>query len=91
MVHFVTRFLKRLKIERKPIRVYRFYREWPACHGWGVMLYTDSVWAKDVDHARSFYCRARYAEGWITTCCVVKDEHLHMTNEELMKHYGEQD
>jgi len=69
-------------------KVYRFYREYLACWGWGVMCKYDSVWAKNSSHARTFPQSHEYIKGDYEGVWKVKREHLHMTDDQLSELYG---
>ena len=70
----------------------KFYREWLSQCGWGVMLEYDTVFAKsEVDASKNkpfgMYSYDKSFEHIIK----VKKEHIHLSNEELSKVYGEQE
>ena len=75
----------------------KYYREWLTCHGWGVMMGYDSVWATSVkeaakDEPADAYTCIEYAErnylGYYECVIKIEDEHLDLTDEELSKIYG---
>lgn len=87
-------------IFKKKKKLKRYYREWLACHGWGVMTYYDSVWATSVKEAakgipKSAYTSWSFAEsnylGYYEDIIRVQNEHLDFTDEELGKIYGSKD
>jgi len=75
----------------KKTKVDRYYREYLACWGWGVMLAFDSVWAQSSSHAREFPQRNVYIDRDFEGIYKVKDEHLPLTDGELSKLYGHQE
>lgn len=74
-----------------------YYREWMSCHGAGVMMSYDTVWAKSKKeaaegHPRSSYLHWSLAEntplGYYDSITRVKDKHLDMSDAELSNIYG---
>lgn len=85
MMMRMTKIFKSKKILK------RYYREWLGSHGWGVMMDYDTVMAYSKDEARSNKPYNMYAyDKSFEYIGEVKSEHLHMTDQELSKLYGEQ-
>ncbi len=70
----------------------KYYREWLSSHGWGVMLSYDTVMAYSKNHASKDKPFNMYAYEKTFECIEpVKEEHLHLNDEELSKLYGRQE
>lgn len=70
----------------------RYYREWMKQCGWGVMLGYDTVMANSKRQANKHKLYGMYARDESFECIEkVKKEHLHLSDDELSKIYGEQE
>lgn len=75
--------------KRKPKR---YYREYLSCCGWAVMLGYDTIMATSKRKAAKHHPVSMYApDKSFELIQKVKKEHLHLSDEELSKLYGEKE
>ena len=68
----------------------RYYREYLSCWGYGVMLGYDTVMAENKTEASKFPQWCSYCDDF-ELITKVKKEHLHLSDDELSKLYGEKE